>query len=431
MKTPRYFISINGAEAVSCESLGLAPGTLTRSNLLPDSLTMTQTRVRGAWAVTLAYDDRVRFWREDPVTEEMVSIFLGRCLEPEENRRANARSRQVMVMGVLQLAKEVQWTRGAWTPEEIQDGVSEGGEDDDPDANGHAMAMYYGYFYRRKSGGPAGRLIKKKGRQTVAEAVKEVMDNLIFAAQYNTEADEWNPTLASCFFPSSPQPRWEGGAAPVSMLEWLTRVLQIERDPFLQVDYSGSRPALRAGRFRDEGAIPLPTGGWPLLGGGIVRRREQEYSGISVFQSYESDPDYYTLGSDFFPTWAFSRRWLEATYPLSSPPNPLERRATVLNYASSGSSTAWDTLAAFIGPSVTQPVVMGYWELGGKAWSWIKPGRVLEVDGLRLNVQQTTHDLATERVRAEVGLPRQLGVDDMERLALWLRRNTIFGQGNI
>lgn len=412
--TPRYWVQIGSGSEQLCETLGLAPVVLSRANLQPDAVTFEQSRVRGAWAVDLAHDTEVKFYIENANTT-LSQLFRGRVVSPAEVREVSRRTRQIEIRNTWQFAKEVVFHRGDWAYDQYVGGVPSGSVDDEDDQNGDVCTLYYGPVEFSYSSGSTINLFDRN--QTVTQAVAEVLRNLGQLVTREAVSGGWGFTVSANWFGTDPlKPSWSQ-EGPLTYLDWLIKCVQPVPDAFASWDYTSAVPALRVGRYRDQTATEVAVG-YPFTGYSVRRAIHEELAGMVLMSEQtplpgESETD--------LPFPGHAVRWLPYPRPTGAV-RSIDRRVRAITvektlYGSSAAATA-DYLAA----GMLQPSMRAALSAAGEAWRWLKPGAVVEVDGQRLNVQSTEHDLATGVVSASAGLPRQLGVEDAERLQEWLRR---------
>lgn len=405
----RYWIKTGSGEATLCESLRIGPRSIDFTNMAPDVLTLVQHRKSdGTWMGNFAHDRTVRFYREDPDSAELSQVFCGRVLAPETVSAGGGDKRIVRVAGVLQAFAEYKFVRGSW------DGWLKAGSTrytvyDSNFYNSPVVGLFYGNEWREMIN---GYYFKYVGQQTIPAAFQELIDYVVARVSADDLGEVWSPELVSNYFgpsPLTPKPAWEEN---VSCDEWLVKVLRPQVDAFVSVDYSGDRPALRAGRYRDEPVVELPERGWPLMETRTRRRYDQEAKGIAVAMS---------LGRSDAVTGFTS------VSPITEQPSGkrfIDRRTVALISADTPSGVP-SVYGPILADSLIRPLVEADITLHGDAWQWCRPGTVVKLaeGGDRMNVQTASWDLTTDTVTARTGAPRQLGIGDLESLSTWLWRN--------
>jgi hypothetical protein len=422
LESRRFFISIAGGPETPCEELGLDPISLRRANLDIDFLEMEQHRVRGQWAVTLPHDADIRFYDYKAATDNLQQVFMGRVLSPQEAGDAGSRNRIVRVAGVGELLRQLRFHRGQFVPGRVGGPVRNPWEavDRGVTVNGHIVPMWWGAYLANDPAHP-GERIKLYRRQTVRRAIDEVFLNLQYLLPWHGGiTNVWSPTLQSLALPTGtnqPLPKFEESTEG-TYLDWLVRLLQPVPDAWMRWDYSGERPQASVGRFGDVAPVVLGDG-WPVLDGFVERQRHQESLGLRVM-----------LGSSQLSVEEFNRgygnRVAWADFPAAAPRNTLRRQTAILFFGQEAADE-WmvqadaQAIAAFAGPFLTGPMVSGTLRVAG-APAWCQPGAVIQREGVRVNVQETVLDLATNTVTASLGVPRHLGVSGIPQLGRWTQQ---------
>jgi hypothetical protein len=377
--------------------------------------------------VTFNHDDDVRLVREDPVTGVRRQIFAGKVTSPKEGADAGRRRRQIRVHNVMQVAKECLFTRGRWVTYFLPVPPPGSGYpffpvDASNDANSHENTLFFGlnYFNWPYSGSPyTGYKVGRDVRQSVRRALEEWSFNL---AALVTRLGYRTGTTASRVWGANGAVISELGQAvwpemqaheSLSYLDWLIRITQTIPDIYSTVTYQGSAPVVTIGRFGEVKGV-LISGAEPCLGVHVGRQRHDEAAGVVIVNQGATVPGSTTRA-----------RVVRARFPDSSSLNLLDRRVVPIDFLSrlaiDPDSTEAANLVTNIGYLLTQPQWTGSVTMTGGAWEWCRPGSVLRVDGGdRLNVQETTHDLATDALTVSVGPPRHLGQFGREEIVAWL-----------
>lgn len=415
-QTPRYWVRLGSGSELLCEDIGLAPMEMERQNLQPDRVTFEQSRVRGAWVVDIAHDTAIRLYLEQPDTT-LVQLFVGRVVSPAEVRGVDQRRRWIQAANVWQFAKEVIFHRGDWTPSRYVAGVASGTTHDDDHRNSDICTLFYGDV-ALTSTNSFGQVVKTMSTrsQTVTQAVAEVITNLRLLITREGVSEGWGFTLAQNFFGADAiKPSWSK-EGPLSFLDWLIKCIQPVPDAFATWDYSALTPTLRVGRYREQTATPVASTAWPITAAASRRALHEELSGVVLCEETIPLP----ADTELFPVPGYARRSLEEVRPTGAV-RGIDRGVRVITLDKPLYSTG-EEMMDYIAPGMLQASVSAQVSAAGGAWAWLKPGAVVEMDSLRLNVQTTRHDLLTGVVTAAMGMPRQLGIDDAERLQEWLRR---------
>lgn len=417
MTSRTFYVSINGGPETPCESLGLDPIAIRRASLDIDYLEMEQHRKRGDWVTTIPHDADVRFYDYKRSTDNLLQIFMGRVMSPQKSNDANSQRRIIRVAGVGELLRELQFHRGQFVPGRIPGPPVFDYEQTSRaiDKNGHVVPLFWGAFHQPISG---GQRVKAYRNQTVAQAITEVFMNLSYLLPWHGGiTNVWRPQLQSLALgTNAPQPL-ATTSDQANYLDWLVKLMQPVPDGWMRWDYSGSRPQATVSRFSTQVALAL-TPGWPLVSAFVERRQHEETPGMVII-----------FGSTSLSVGEFNRgygsRVAYANFPAGTPRNPLRRNTAMITFDGSSpviiSPENASKHANYAGPYVTGPQVTGSLTFAN-APHWCRPGAVFTLDGLRLNTQETIHDLATDQITASVGVPRHLGADDIASVSRWLTK---------
>jgi hypothetical protein len=417
--SPSYYISIAGGPETPCETLGIDPLSIRRASMDIDYLEMEQHRKRGQWVQTLPHDADIRFYRYKPSTDNLFQLFMGRVISPQTASDSHSTRRIIRVAGVGQLLKQLRFHRGQFVPGRV------GGPPQNPweevsravETNGDVVPLWWGAYLATDPRNPTTQ-IKLYRIQNVRQAASEVFLNLQYLLPWHGGiTNVWSPTLKSLALGTNPPRPLPFDAGQNNYLDWLIRILQAVPDAFLRWDLSGARPEATIGRFGLQSPLTLNPGP-PLATQFVERRQHEEALGLLV-----------TLGSTSLTVAEFNRgygnrvRW--GHFPTSSPArNSLRRQTSVLHFGpeSGGANLTPEgaqAIADYAGPFMTGPLLSGSLTFIN-APDWCTPGTVFSLAGQRLNVQETIHNLATDQITAQVGVPRQLGVDDITGVGAWL-----------
>ncbi len=404
----RYFLKTGSSSTrVDCEDLLIGARSIHFQNLQPDVLNLVQHRsAAGEWLGSIGHDTVLRLDREDPDTGDFQQVFCGRVISPEDVVNESGATRTIRVAGVLQAFGEFRMVRGSWDGTSISSGGVHSGVQPGNLFNSPVVGTHYGYNWASTLG---GTFYKNQGQQSISAAVQEVVDFVYAQVSDQGLGSVWLPVLMSNYFgdnPLTPLPVWSEN---VSALEFLVRLVRPQVDSYCSVDYSGTSPEVRFGRFRDVSEVDL-TAGFPLIETRVQRKQHEESLGVIVTTDDGSR-------DTVIPWWPVS--------PLVAVPSGaryLDRRIVTLTATTPPAGTP-SVYGPILAESLTRELWTAQVALCGDAWQWCRPGAVLAVDGARLDVQRATWDLATDVVTAEAGVPRHLGVDDLEGLTNWLWRN--------
>lgn len=400
-----FKIQINGAAAVSCESLRLAPTSIRFESFQADVLSLVQL-LRGGDSPALVHDDRVRLIRVDESGTE-AQVFCGLVQAPRDDGGAGVRLVRYTVIGGLGAFAQWTFVRGYYNGTHIHDGVVYEVHTDNF-RNSPSLSMYWGDVWQYSA--LFGWYYKRTRPQNIPKAAREVVEYVAGRVQAEGLGDEWRPELLSNYFGDAPlEPQWSMVVSK-NCLDWLVMVCRPQVDAFSSVDYSGNRPGLRLGRFRDVEPVDLTGAGWPMVSVSHSRRLDKEPSGLVVGHG---------VGANGFPM-----EWLTPIAEQPSGQSWLDRNNLAMVVAQMPTAPP-SVFGPLMYASATRPIVEAQVKLAGDAWQWARPGRTLSVvtGGGDLNIQTATWDLGTDVVSVTVGLPRQLGVKDLDDIKLWLWRH--------
>lgn len=366
MRAPVWKISIAGGSLQPCENYGVGVRALTFNNLQPDTATLMQSRINGAWVYNFTHGTPVRLYEDDNGTQKQV--FCGLVNSPGRLNGASGRQRQIEIAGVMQLASELTYTynyASAW----------------------HAKVGLYT---------PALTV-------TVGEQLGDVLDYLV--ARSASEAMVWRPLIASNAVSAAyyPQAEWASG---MKVMDLIIKVLKPTVDAYLRVQYDAidSRPRIYAGQFRDATPLVLDREAYPVVAYNC-RRCEHEEATALVIQQVGTSPDVtsFDTGFDAFvaPTGAKAK----------------DRDAAVIMLEDEVNNFIPDAAGDAVYESLIAARVKGTVELMGNARWLVRPGSVLEFDSLPHYVQAVTWNPAKGTITATIGPPRHLGFDDLTDLS--------------
>jgi hypothetical protein len=372
---PRFFISLNGAAPVSCESLRLCPLSLSYASLAGDEAVLQE--LPGTVA-DVQHDTPVRLHLMQP-NGTLQQVFAGRVAAPERTSSVSGNRHVVRVVGGLAGWADFTFTR-SWSIANVTP----------------LVALYRSrteYFQNLKL-----------AVQEVAGAAQTRLAGLSgWAFAFSASDIQFGAS------PIQPEAEQEG---PNNMLNWLVKLLRPQADAWARFDHSQWPPRFAAGRFRDVDAQPLAEGEPPLLGSRFRRRLDQERAGVVIAFG---ERDAFTNAAD-----PVAVRFVD---PTGTGFNSRKVEPVVFTEL----PEAWsEGVARAIARNIQLPFTEGQLLLSlasdSQVLNRVRPGAVVEVDGVRHHVQSTSIDLATGVQTVSVGPPRQLGVQEITDLARWIMR---------
>lgn len=426
----RYFIQINGGSVVTCQSLKLSPVTLTTGNMQPGELAFKWHHCGAAAGAAslcpIQHDDLVKFWDGDPGTSGEL-LFIGLGLSPVVSSGPDGLTVQAAARDALRLFEERLFVRGDWWPGSRQTGwwVPSGGFPPPNYANQYntdvAPTKFYGHFWQlisvpQPSGPPAEYEAKQVRHQTIPQALEELVyyhnrmaerDGLTDLVLLEESYDFGDPAL-------KPEPSSAGG--PMSNLKWLVAILSPQLDGFARVSYHNGGARLHAGRFRDQ--APVDPGA--AVESWRSDAAQQDTPRAMVSGSLGESP---SVNTDF--AWPGT---LESSATAETNPKWLDRRTVPIIYSAVPAGWVLSTtatpqgLAEVVGRSLLLPRPRAQAVVRGQ-WSTLQPGSRVSIAGNVFDVQTSSLDFASDKVRLTMGLPRALGVADIETLGSWALRN--------
>lgn len=219
--------------------------------------------------------------------------------------------------------------------------------------------------------------------------------------------------------PINPKP-WGAWAKDFSVLKAAKTVVEAVTDGWLAVDYTVYPPRLVAGRYREQTALTYTPGTPPLMDYRIAARPDMHVAGLVVIRDYDHSGGEVTSrggeeGSPSAPIYQEIRK-----------PSGVRLSARRVMQVDVGGGSALihgesDTWAQKLLEDAQQPRNDGSVVLLGST-NLPRPGNVISITGVRLNVQTTLWDLSSDRCELQCGPPRRLGVDDFETLTASQRR---------
>jgi hypothetical protein len=369
-----YWIKLGTEDAVKSESLGLSLVSCTWSSLAPDEATLA---VYPRTGISFAHDTPCRIYAQNP-SGTLRQIFVGRINSPEEVSTINGQS-VLKVAGGLAGWKDFTMTRTS-------------GSNISP-----VIALY-----RAPS----------QFRQDIKMAVMEAAE---LAQSRVSGLSGWAFSLSSgnVNFGASPlvsEPEWEEVS---DCADWLVKVLRPQTDGWSRFDHSLATPAFHAGRFRDVAAVTMTEEAPPVLSRRERRDRSQEFGGMVVVWAVK----------EAVPITGRAAASAMFEYPDG---RTLDARRT-LPLVFSQFPDAWnDGVGNAVAASVIKPWVEGTLNVSVAGdhtpLSWVRPGQVVTFNTQRLHVQTVTLDPRNGVLSASAGPPRQLGVNDVLKLAQWISR---------
>ena len=374
---PRFFISLNGAAPVSCESLRLCPLSLSFASLAGDEAVL---QALPDCEADVAHDRAVRLFLMTPAGT-LDQVFAGRIAAPEQSASVAGARQVVRVAGGLAGWADFTFTR---------------------DAGGGALMSPLGALYR------APGVAYQDLKQAVVEVATMAQSRLAALSGWAFAFSATDVQLGAS--PLQPEPESEG---PENLLNWLVKLLRPQADGWARMNHGVWPPRLAVGRFRDVAAVVLEEGVPPLLSARTRRRLDTERLGAVIAvgaatgEPFARDPVSVRFVDP--PGAGFAGRKVEPVVFSSLP-------------------GAWNEgVARAIASAAQISLVDGQFLLSMAAdsqlLSLVRPGAVIELDGVRHHVQSTSIDLANGVQTVAAGPPRQLGVQELADLARWIRRN--------
>jgi hypothetical protein len=373
----RYHISLDEEAPVTCESLSLAPLTITYTSLEADEATLTLL----PGGTPIPHDTPATLYAQAG-TGDLTQIFTGRVNSPETTKAPSGPTTQIRIAGGLASFRDFTFTRSR-----------------SPAPRSPLAALFRS---------------RTQNNQTLNEAVLEVAELM---QDQVASLPGWTFSVSGTDIafgptPLQPDPTWEN--TPQTCQEWLIKLLRVQPDAYSHFDHTTTTPTLRAGRFRDVTSLTFPSNAPPTISVRTRRRQDQEFSGIRI-------------ALDEFPS-SDTVLYARPVIDLSTTPSGQEWE-TRLNFP-----LIFDALPELWSSGIAEALTANFlnpWLEGGAVFSFagdttlltqVHPGAVLLIDGDRLNIQSTTLDLRNGILSASIGPPRQLGINDITRLARWIRR---------
>lgn len=397
-----YTLSINGAAAVSAEAAGVRLRTRVRQNQAPDSVVMEVPRRVGG-PFLLQPGDRVRIYLDE------APFFSGR----------------VPVTGALQSAADgrqsltVQgpWHEmGRWTVLAQETDASDPVLDDDVSDSGDWTSRIF--LYNNGAGGVVTSGTDLMSRMRQYEWLKRADPDWVMG------------TVPSGVAP----PRWEV-ATGLRLNQLVQRALQWQPGTLAWFDYSVFPPVLNVTKMISTGSVPLIT----------YNRATSPYTLAYASGTGAEVPEDLTLGAPPVRGWTLSRRADmvpscvhvrtedSSTYteiaqqrdPPAQTPNA-EDALWVLreDVAAAGGTASFllDMLGVLqVDGSLTLQGTGGPYELARPGRVWALAGDDELTDGTLCVTQSVQDNLQTHETLCRVGLPRQLGIEDLMTLARYAR----------
>lgn len=399
-------LKIDGASAVTCESLALACRTLTAANAGIGTLVMDWLRCGSPMTVTgcpLARGQTVELVRDGTI------LFRGTVERLEARREVRGSPVTITCVDQFGAWKRRTFTRGAWWPSERYIyGYTPGGplpaRDFSNSNNSPLCFLFYGFYWDHVVSGSDEWDARNVRAQTPGQAIEE----LIEFANVHDERDSITTgtvTQGTLDF-GTPAIVPETDPQGVSTaLDWLVKILRPQLDGWASLTHGASETTLNAGRFRDVTATTLNAA--DIRRSAVDERAEEQ--ALAVVAGISDTP-----GS-----------WSTPIVPNAEEPSgAIWADVQALSIPLTDTPTGWlsgtfDLVAA----SAMRARPEGRITVDAQLWSLVQPGARVSVGGVTLNVQTATWDFASDSVSLSAGSPRQLGVTDLESLSSWLAKN--------
>lgn len=402
-----FYISINGAVAVPTESLNLAALQITAQNAAPGELLMRWQPCGApetAAGSPLDLDDEVVLSRDGTV------LFRGTVESPMVSAKASGGVVSYRVVDAFGAWRQRHFVRGQWWPvtrypyPDYEPELPAPEPDYSPFTNSPYCVLYKGYYWSEQTLGEAHWDAKLLRQQSLPQAIEELV---YYTAQMDARDGITGGTVAlgTMSFgdaPLTPESTYE---QPTLCIDWLVKILRPQLDGYARLVHGESETTLEAGRSRDIAARVLLAA--EILERGVATKTEDQAAAFiaGVTATDTGGQIAITPTSVTPPTGSWvDRRVVPAG--LSSLPS--------LWYAG---------LSDLIAASVMLPRPEGEAVLVPELWPEVQPGSRVTLGGVTVNVQRAVWDLGRDVVSISAGSPRQLGVQDLEDLKLWIARN--------